>query len=93
MRCASNPDSLALPGAFFEDWMRGWQRRLVIAKALTAIHDELRDSARRTQIAHARSWGTHGNWSLSSKTTKADLERALLAIDLFPRGNFAFTRL
>jgi hypothetical protein len=71
---------------FFTDWMRGWQRRLVIAKALTAIHDELADSARRTESVHGGSSGTPRNWSLSPDTTKADLERALLAIDLFPRA-------
>jgi hypothetical protein len=72
--------------SFFADWMRGWQRRLVIAGALTAVHDELADSARRTQIAHGDSSATPRNWSLSPNTTKADLERALLAIDLFPRA-------
>src|ERR1700733_9777629 len=71
---------------FFEDWMRDWQRRLVIAKALGAIRDELADSARRTQIGKGGSWGTPRNWSLGPDTTKADLERALLAIDLFPRA-------
>src|SRR5580704_4528306 len=50
---------------FFADWMRGWQRRLVIANALTAIHDELADSARRTQIARASSSRTPRDWSLS----------------------------
>ena len=71
---------------FFADWMRGWQRRLVIAKALTAIHEELSDSARRTEAVHARGSGTPRNWSLGPDTTKADLERALLAIDIFPRA-------
>jgi len=71
---------------FFTDWIHGWQRRLVIAKALTAIHGELADSARRTEIAQASRSGTSSNWSLSPYTTKADLERALLAIDLFPRA-------
>lgn len=71
---------------FFADWMRNWQRRLVIAKALTAVHDELADSARRTEIAHVSSSRMPRNWSLSPDTTKADLERALLAIDLFPRA-------
>jgi DNA-directed RNA polymerase specialized sigma24 family protein len=58
----------------------------VIAKALTAIHGELADSARRTEIAQASRSGTPRNWSLSPYTTKADLERALLAIDPFPRA-------
>jgi hypothetical protein len=70
---------------FFEDWMHGWQRRLVIAKALIAIHDELPDSAHRTKTAHAGA-RTPRNWSLGPNTTKDDLERALLAIDLFPRA-------
>jgi hypothetical protein len=75
---------------FFADWMRGWQRRLVIGRALTAIHDELADSARRTQLARvtglAGGSAAQRNWSLSPGTTKADLEQALLAIDLFPRA-------
>ena len=77
--------------SFFTDWMRGWQRRLVIGTALTAIHDELAGSARRTQLAHVArsardSAAPPSNWSLSSDTTKADLDQALLAIDLFPRA-------
>jgi len=75
---------------FFSDWMRGWQRRLVIGRALTAIHDELADSARRTQLARANSSAGSSvaprNWSLNPDTTKADLQQALLAIDLFPRA-------
>jgi DNA-directed RNA polymerase specialized sigma24 family protein len=83
------PEDDASP--FFADWMRGWQRRLVIGKALTAIHDELADSARRTQLARVHGLGTglaapQRNWSLSPGTTKADLEQALLSIDLFPRA-------
>jgi hypothetical protein len=70
--------------AFFGDWMRAWQRRLVIGNALAAVHDELADSARRTEIVQtAASRGL----SLSPGVTKADLERALLAIDLFPRAS------
>jgi hypothetical protein len=71
---------------FFTGWIRGWQRRLVIAKALTAIHGDLADSARRMEIAHASRSGMPRNWALSPDTTKADLEPALLAIDLFPRA-------
>src|SRR5580704_18951665 len=50
---------------FFADWMRGWQRRLVIANALTAIHVELADSARQTEIASASNSGVPRDWSLS----------------------------
>jgi hypothetical protein len=73
--------------AFFADWMRGWQRRLVIGRALTAIHDEFANSARRTERARFNgSSMPPRNWSLGPDTTMADLERALLAIDLFPRA-------
>src|SRR5579862_2075924 len=76
---------------FFADWMRGWQRRLVIGRALTAIYDELAASARRTQLARgsASAMGSAApprNWSLSPDATKADLQQALLSIDLFPRA-------
>jgi hypothetical protein len=70
---------------FFAGWMRGWQRRLVIAKALTAVHDELADSARRTELARVRSSEIPRDWSLGDVSTET-LERALLAIDLFPRA-------
>jgi DNA-directed RNA polymerase specialized sigma24 family protein len=75
----------------FTDWMRGWQRRLVIGRALTAIHDELADSARRIQLSRVNgsargSAAPQGEWSLSPDTTKADLEQALLSIDPFPRA-------
>lgn len=71
---------------FFEGWMRDWARRLVIAKALTAIHADLANSVRRTEAAHFKSSQVPRNWSLGADTGKADLERALLAIDLFPRA-------
>jgi DNA-directed RNA polymerase specialized sigma24 family protein len=80
---------------FFAEWMRGWQRRLVIGRALTAIQDELADSARRTQLTrvHGLAGGLAGgsaalprNRSLSPGTTKAELEQALISIDLFPRA-------
>ena len=71
---------------FFAGWMRGWYRRLVIAKTLAAIHDELAESARRTTTARFTTHSVPKNWVLSPDVTKADLERALLAIDLFPRA-------
>jgi DNA-directed RNA polymerase specialized sigma24 family protein len=75
----------------FSDWMRGWQRRLIIGRALTAVHGELADSARRTKLARGTglakgSAAPQRNWSLSPGTTKAELQQALLAIDLFPRA-------
>ena len=75
---------------FFSDWMRGWQRRLVIGRALSAIHDELADSQRRTELVRANvsAGGSVAprKWSLNPATTKADLQQALLAIDPFPRA-------
>jgi hypothetical protein len=78
------PEDYASP--FFGEWMRGWQRRLVIGRALTAVHNELAESARRTQLAHVHGSTAAHNWSLSPDTTKADLQQALLPIDLFPRA-------
>jgi len=73
--------------SFFADWMRGWQRRLVIGKAVAAIHDELAASARQTKQARANGSAMPSrNWSLSPDTTRDDLERALLAIAPFPRA-------
>jgi DNA-directed RNA polymerase specialized sigma24 family protein len=75
------------PNSFFADWMRNWRRRLVIGQALTAIRDELADSARRTKQAHVDAAPTsQRDWSTGPAVTKADLERALLAIDVFPRA-------
>jgi DNA-directed RNA polymerase specialized sigma24 family protein len=76
---------------FFAEWRRDWGRRLLIGRARTAIHDELADSARRTQLARVTGGATGSaapprNWSLSPDTTKADLQQALLSIDLFPRA-------
>jgi hypothetical protein len=75
------------PNSFFADWMRDWRRRLVIGQALTAIHAELADSARRTKQARVDAAATsQRDWSTRPAVTKADLERALLAIDVFPRA-------
>jgi DNA-directed RNA polymerase specialized sigma24 family protein len=75
------------PNSFFGDWMRDWRRHLVIGQALTAIRDELADSARRTKQAHVDAAATsQRNWSTTPVVTKAELERALLAIDIFPRA-------
>lgn len=72
--------------SFFSTWMLSWSRKVVIAKALNLIRDDLAASARRTASAPA---GTQAppaaNWSLDPNTNKFQLERALLAIDVFPR--------
>ena len=72
---------------FFAEWMRGWQRRLVFGRALTAIHNELTVSARRAQLARVNgSAAPQRNRSLSPDTTAADLQQAQLSIDPFPRA-------
>jgi DNA-directed RNA polymerase specialized sigma24 family protein len=77
----SDPD--ATP--FFVGWMRAWSRRLVIAKALAAIREELADSRRRIDEVHVREpLGLKGK--CSPDLTKAGIEAALLAIDVFPRA-------
>ena len=72
---------------FFVTWMHAWARRLVIAKALMAVRGELAESARRTALRRTESSPLPPRtWSLGRETSKSDLERALLAIDLFPRA-------
>jgi DNA-directed RNA polymerase specialized sigma24 family protein len=71
---------------FFSQWMLAWSRRVVISKALVAIRGELAASATRTAVRRAdkRLLPAPG-WTLSLDTNTADLDRALLTIDLFPR--------
>ena len=72
---------------FFAGWMRAWSRRIVIAKALAAIRDELAESARRTELARVdESTARQPDWSLSPYLNKSRIEEALLAIDVFPRA-------
>jgi DNA-directed RNA polymerase specialized sigma24 family protein len=71
---------------FFSTWMLAWSRRVVIAKALAVIRDELATSAHRTASKCAQEFTLPPrNWTPDQDSTKAVLERALLAIDVFPR--------
>lgn len=73
--------------SFFSNWMSAWSRKLVIARALTAVRDELGASARRTGLRSENgSVVPPRSWMLDRQTTKSDLEGALLSIDLFPRA-------
>jgi hypothetical protein len=72
-------------GSFFNDWMRACPRRLVMAKALAAVRVKLAESARRTRRAKLASPLVLVALSLSPSATKAQIEEALLAIDIFPR--------
>jgi DNA-directed RNA polymerase specialized sigma24 family protein len=72
---------------FFSGWMRAWSRRVVIAKAIATIGDDLAESARRTELARVHQPAVPPrSWSLSANATPPQIEEALLAIDLFPRA-------
>jgi DNA-directed RNA polymerase specialized sigma24 family protein len=72
---------------FFTAWMEAWSRRVVIAKALAGIRDELAASVHRTGVKRV-----HGpdlrprDWRIREGAAKSELETALLAIDYFPRA-------
>jgi DNA-directed RNA polymerase specialized sigma24 family protein len=73
-------------GPFFSAWMLAWSRRVVIAKALAAIRGELNLSARRMESERARKSALPPRgWVAGQEATKVQLERALLAIEVFPR--------
>lgn len=75
------------PNTFFSTWMQQWSRRIVIAKALAAVREDLARSAHRTGLMRGEdSVLPPASWTLQESTTKADLERALLAIEVFPRA-------
>jgi DNA-directed RNA polymerase specialized sigma24 family protein len=74
-------------GTFFSSWMEAWSRRIFIAKALAAVREDLAESARRTALRAAEnSELPPSSWTLDDETTRSDLERALLPIDVFPRA-------
>src|SRR5208282_5147637 len=72
---------------YFASWMSGWSRRVVLSKALAAIRDEVAESARRTKLATLNRWDAvaPSGWSLNPGARKAEIEEALLGIDMFPR--------
>ena len=71
---------------YFSTWMVAWSRRVVIAKALAAVRDELAASARRTEWSAMKKPAMPREWALDPATTKAEIEKALHAIDVFPRA-------
>jgi DNA-directed RNA polymerase specialized sigma24 family protein len=72
---------------FFTDWMKAWSRRVVIAKALTGIREELAASVRRTEFKRVHGQALPArDWHVRQDTTRSELETALLAIDYFPRA-------
>jgi len=72
---------------FFRNWMISWSRKLVIARALGSVEQQMEESVRRTrerQCPRPAEMPSR-DWSLDTDTDKAEIERALLDIDLFPR--------
>src|SRR5215813_10104580 len=59
------------PSTFFSAWMLAWSRRLVIAKALTAVRQDLVASARRMALRRAVRCAPR-SWALDRDTTKSD---------------------
>jgi len=72
--------------AFFVSRMRPWSRWIVITKAVAAIRDELAASARRTMLSREDQTSWPRWWPVGHEVTKARIEKALLAIDVFPRA-------
>lgn len=75
---------------FFRGWMVSWARRLVIAAALGVIASELRESARRVERSRGEDsvyldGAPSGTWTGFQGMTKPEFERAVLALDAFPR--------
>jgi DNA-directed RNA polymerase specialized sigma24 family protein len=71
---------------FFSTWLLAWSRRVVIAKALASIRGELLLSARRMESKRDKRIALPPRgWVPSQEATKIQLERALLAIEVFPR--------
>src|SRR5215467_7677181 len=82
-------ETLEMPDAanpFFESWMNTWSRKIFIAKVLgyaaaKTSESELRNRLRRLQAETGRDFMP----SIDPAAGKAELERALLAIETFPR--------
>jgi hypothetical protein len=67
------------------DFMVSWSRKLVIGASLETIRPQLRESAWRTMRAEDPDPATLVALKPAGEMTAPELERALLAIDLFPR--------
>jgi hypothetical protein len=75
---------------FFDFWMTAWARKLVIARALQSVQPQISVSIDRyKQLSGSTSIRARSLpspcWSAAQEVTRAHLQRALLAIDVFPR--------
>src|SRR6266481_1128402 len=84
MQAVAHPANDSNP--YFSTWMVAWSRRLVIARALIAVREDLAASARRTALRREGPALPPRPWGLDRRTPKSDVERALLSMDLFPRA-------
>jgi len=76
----------------FSSWMLAWSRRVIIAKALAGIRDDLASSARRTAFRRAEQIAIPSrDFVLDPDTTRVQIDKALLAIDVFPRCTLLLT--
>lgn len=83
---SESTDFRAGASPFFSNWLLGWSRRVVIAKALAAVRGELGRSARGMESTASKKRALPPrSWAPSQDATKVQLERALLAIEVFPR--------
>jgi DNA-directed RNA polymerase specialized sigma24 family protein len=73
----------ANPG--YAQFMSEWAKKLIIRSALGKIHRQLRESIARMQTSGIAILPGTGSGRQIENITKKDLERALLAIDTFPR--------
>jgi hypothetical protein len=74
--------------SFFSGWMMAWSQRLVLAKVLVGIRDELAESARRTASVRRSKLSFPSRDRLFNPGADGaghQIESALLAIDVFPR--------
>jgi hypothetical protein len=67
------------------DFMGSWSRQLVIGASLETVRPQLRESALRTSRAQDPDPATLLALKPARQMTTPEFERALLAIDLFPR--------
>jgi len=85
-------DTASDPNWSLAEWMSASSRRLVIAKVLAAIRVQLAESARRTvSLCLRKQKLPPGSVRLKDGPTAVQLERALVAIDVFPRCALVLT--
>jgi DNA-directed RNA polymerase specialized sigma24 family protein len=80
--------------SFFSSWLLAWSQRLVIAKALAGIRQELTESARRTasvRIEKIAFPSRNPVLDADADLTEGQFQSALLEIDLFPRCALVLT--